>query len=197
MKLFYELGYRYFKMPWDIGPRKELVELVESGRLRPGRAIDLGSGTASNAIFLAQNGFEVTGIDFAPAAIEKGGKMAKEAGVDVEFNVDDLTDLRTVKGPFDLLVDYGTLDDLNSSDRALYIRNVIPLTQPGSFFLLYVFEWELSWWERFVPIGQAFEPGEVQVIFGKYFEIEMIASEQRSSGFPRGYAVYLMTRKSN
>lgn len=197
MKLFYELGYRYFKMPWDIGPRKELVELVESGRLKPGRAIDLGSGTASNAIFLAQNGFEVTGIDFAPAAIEKGGKMAKEAGVDVEFNVDDLTDLRTVKGPFDLLVDYGTLDDLNSSDRALYIQNVIPLTQPGSFFLLYVFEWELSWWERFIPIGQAFEPGEVQDIFGKYFKIERIASEQRSSGFPRGYAVYLMTRKSN
>jgi hypothetical protein len=50
MKLFYETLYRHFRAPWDIGPRRELVTLVEGGRLRPGRAIDLGSGTASNCI---------------------------------------------------------------------------------------------------------------------------------------------------
>lgn len=32
MKWFYELVYNRFRAPWDIGPRKELVELVESGR---------------------------------------------------------------------------------------------------------------------------------------------------------------------
>ncbi len=53
MKLFYELGYRFFRMPWDMGPRKELVKLVESRRIVPCRAIDLGCGTGSNAIFLA------------------------------------------------------------------------------------------------------------------------------------------------
>ena len=65
VKWFYEVLYGCFRAPWDIGPRKELVELVETGRLTPCTAIDLGSGTASNCIFLAQRGFDVTGVDFA------------------------------------------------------------------------------------------------------------------------------------
>ena len=40
MKAFYELGFRYARMPWDIGPRAELMELVESGRLEPCRDVD-------------------------------------------------------------------------------------------------------------------------------------------------------------
>ena len=51
MKLFYELGYRFFRMPWEMGPREELVKLVKSGRIVPCRVIDLGCGTRSNAIF--------------------------------------------------------------------------------------------------------------------------------------------------
>ena len=76
MKSFYEVVYSRFRAPWDIGPRKELVELVDSGRLRPCKAIDLGSGTASNCVFLAQRGFDVTGVDYAAAAIELGRKRA-------------------------------------------------------------------------------------------------------------------------
>lgn len=34
MKLFYELMYRHFRVPWDIGPRQELVALVEVGQLQ-------------------------------------------------------------------------------------------------------------------------------------------------------------------
>ncbi len=50
--------YRYSFVPirYDIGPREEQVRLVESGRLDPCRVIDLGSGTANNAIYLAQHG---------------------------------------------------------------------------------------------------------------------------------------------
>lgn len=69
MKPFYNWLYRTGRAHWDIGPRKELVEAVESGRIQPCRAIDLGCGTASNAIFLAQHGFAVTGTDYTRAAI--------------------------------------------------------------------------------------------------------------------------------
>ncbi|MBI3740945.1 MAG: class I SAM-dependent methyltransferase, partial [Chloroflexi bacterium] len=57
MKSFYEIVYGKFRAPWDVGARAELVQLVDSGRLKPCRVIDLGSGTASNCIFLAQHGF--------------------------------------------------------------------------------------------------------------------------------------------
>jgi SAM-dependent methyltransferase len=200
MKSFYEITYRHFRAPWDIGPRVELVELVESGRLKPGRAIDLGSGTASNCIFLAQRGFEVTGVDYAQAAIELGRKRAREAGVNVNFIVDDLTNLRRVNGTYDLLVDYGTLDDLTTRDRDRYVQNVLPLTHPDSQFVLYCFEWELRWWERLLlslPFDYAMtvEPGEIERRFGEYFEIERIAGKVDYSKWPPGYAAYLMTRK--
>lgn len=48
MKWFYEILYSRFRVPYDVGPRSELVELVESGQLQPCKALDLGSGTASN-----------------------------------------------------------------------------------------------------------------------------------------------------
>jgi 2-polyprenyl-3-methyl-5-hydroxy-6-metoxy-1,4-benzoquinol methylase len=62
--------------PWVGQARSELVQLVESGELLPGRAIDLGCGEGDNAIFLAQHGFQVTGIDFSPAAIDKARAKA-------------------------------------------------------------------------------------------------------------------------
>ena len=160
MKWFYEIVYRYFRAPWDIGPREELVALVESGRIKPGRAIDLGSGTASNCIFLAQRGFNVTGLDYTESAIELGRTRAKEAGVSVNFVVDDLTNLQHVHGTYDLLADYGTLDDLTKKARDLYVENVLPLTRPGSLFLLYAFEWPVRWWERWpeFPTSPPSEP---------------------------------------
>ncbi|MBI3732070.1 MAG: class I SAM-dependent methyltransferase [Chloroflexi bacterium] len=202
MKWFYETLYGRFRAPWDIGPRAELVQLVESGRLKPCRAIDLGSGTASNCIFLAQRGFEVTGVDYAQAAIELGRKRAREAGVSVQFLVDDLTRLQNVHGAFDLLVDYGTLDDLVPRHRDLYLKNVLPLTHAGSQFLLYCFEWRQRWWEglllRLLPFcgAMALEPGEAARRFGEHFTIERVAGETDFSKYPPGYAVYLMTRKA-
>jgi SAM-dependent methyltransferase len=195
-KLFYEIGYRYFHMPWDIGPRTELVELVESGRIKPCRAIDLGSGTASNCIFLAQHGFDVTGVDYVESAVELGKARVKEVGVSVTFVLDDLTNLEHVHGTYDLLVDYGTLDDLTKEDRDLYMQNVLSLTHPGSLFLLYAFEWPVRWWERPFYSSLALELGEAERRFGEFFEIERIAGETSSNllQYPRGYAVYLMTR---
>jgi SAM-dependent methyltransferase len=194
---FYEILYSRFRAPYDIGPRKELVELVESGRLKPCRAIDLGSGTASNCIYLAQHGFEVTGVDFASAAIELGRKRAAQAGVVVNFVQDDLTDLRHISDTYDLLVDYGTLDDLNAVDRELYMQNVLPLTHAGTRFLLYCFEWEARWWERLFSLRMAFEPGEIRRRFEPHFEIERYAEGTADSRLMPGWAVYLMTRKGD
>jgi SAM-dependent methyltransferase len=200
MRLFYDLWYRFGRPPWVMGPRAELVELVKSGRIQPGRAIDLGCGEGDNAIFLAQQGFDVTGLDFASSAIAKARRKAASAGVNVNFLVDDLTNLRNVRGQFDLLVDYGTLDDLGQRQRDRYVEQVLPLAAPGSSFLLWCFEWELRRWERLLttvlPFGKlALAPGETQRRFGAQFVIEHVAGESDRQGWPRGYAVYLMARR--
>lgn len=161
------------------------------------RAIDLGRGTASTCVFLARRGFEVTGVDLASSSVELGSKRASEAGVKVDFLVDDLTDLRHVRGTFDLLVDYGTLDDVRDADRRAYMRNVLPLAHPGSLFMLFCFEWHQRWWERLSPFGMALEPGEAEQRFGPYFEIEQIAAREAESKLIAATATYLVTRKGD
>ena len=196
MKLFYEIIYRYFRAPWDIGAREELVSLVESGRIEACSAIDLGCGTGANAIYLAQNGFEVTGVDYASAAIEKAKDRARAAGVKIEFILDDLTNLRHVSGEFEFLLDYGVLDDLRLHQREPYVKNMLSLTHAQSRYLLWGFEYPLRWWERFLPFYDIpFVSGEIEQRFGPYFEIEKIAGDLDWSRFPPGYAAYLMVRK--
>lgn len=210
MKLAYELMYRYGQAPYDNGPDQQLVEFVESGRVKPCRTIDLGCGTGRNALFLARNGFQVTGIDYARSAIEKARQKAEVAGLEVEFIQDDLTNLQKIKVPFDFLVDVGVLDVLHIKIRDLYLQNLLPLTHPGSCFFLSGWEWPLSGWERLLLRrlslwGAILEPGEIQERFGKYFEIQRIFHETNPRVGPiaiftgskkaPGYAVYLMTRK--
>jgi cyclopropane fatty-acyl-phospholipid synthase-like methyltransferase len=194
-----------FRTPWDEGPRKALMKLVETGRLQPGRALDLGSGAARNALFLAKHGFDVTGVDCSAELVELARKSALAARLAVKFVVDDLTNLQKISGPFDVLVDYSTLDDLHPEQRDRYVENVVPLTRPGSQFVLYCLEWTLSWWEKLTlqalsrfGFGQlTLEPGEVKRRFGEYFHIQKVAGETKEHDYPRGYAVYLMTRKSS
>lgn len=194
--MFYELTYRYFRAPWDIGSRRELVEVVESGRIQPCKAIDLGCGTASNAIFLAQHGFDVTGTDYSLAAIALCQKRGAAASVSVNWIEDDLTHLQHVSGTFDFLVDWGVYDDLTTNDRRAYLRNVLPLTHGKSQFLIYVHQWLPRWWEKpFSIFGmRPMAPGEVQADFGPHFNIETLV-QRRFSGFIGGEAVYLLTRK--
>ncbi|HEV2217279.1 MAG TPA: methyltransferase domain-containing protein [Candidatus Dormibacteraeota bacterium] len=195
MKLFYELGYRHFTMPWEGGPRSELMQLVESGRLKPGRAVDLGCGSGANAVYLAEHGFEVTGVDFAASALEKAELLAKAHNARVKWVQDDLTHLTHLTGQFDVLVDYGVLDDLGGRDRDRYVEQVTPLARVGGQFLLWCFEWRLRWWERAFPMAMAMAPGEVELRFGGGFDMEKLAGGLDWSTFPPGFATYLMTRR--
>ncbi len=112
MKSFYQAWYRYGTPPWGRAVSPDLVDLVESGRIAPSRAIDIGCGTGTSSIYLASRGFEVTGVDFAPAAIRRARAAAADAQVTATFLVDDFTAPMAIPGEFDLLVDHGTFDDL-------------------------------------------------------------------------------------
>jgi len=184
MKWFYELTFRFSFVPISLvfGTHTELAKLVESGCISPGRAIDLGCGTGKDAIYLARQGFEVTGVDFIPAAIKTARQKAQAAGVEVTFIQDDLTNLRHVRGTFDLLLDFGALNDLNQKGRDSYVHNVLPLAHPGSRYLLFGFQ-------------KSLKASEVERRFGEHFSIETIARKSSKGIFSPGYAYHLMTRK--
>ncbi len=183
-KLVYELLYRIPFIPKSLifGPLlPDLVELVESRRIAPGRAIDLGCGVGVEAIYLAKNGFDVTGVDFSPTAIKRARNNAREAGVKVRFVEGDLIDLRQINGAYDLLVDVGALNDMNQADRGPYMQSILPLTHPGSQFLLMCFENNLG-------------SDEVDRRFGEHFSIETLAKRSEAI-FSREIAIYLMAKR--
>ena len=70
-------------------------------------ALELGCGTGTNSVWLAQQGFEVTGIDVAPLAVEQAEKRARAAGVEVHFVVADVLHLPDLDGPFAFFFDRG------------------------------------------------------------------------------------------
>lgn len=125
------------KIPWNIEtPPDLLVQLVEHKEVVPCRAIEFGCGAGNYAIWLAQQGFEVTGIDISPTAIDLARKNAMEQGVECTFIVADvLGDLADVEGPFDFALDWELLHHIYPGDRPRYVANVARLTRPGGRYL--------------------------------------------------------------
>ena len=183
----YDLAYRLWA-PWDVvGVRPELQRMVEDGALSPANSpnvIDLGCGSGANAVFLATHGFRVTAVDFSPTGLRKAELRAVQAGVagrcrfiEADLTAPDLRDL--VGGPFDLLIDASTIDDLTGSRRVAVAENVARLARPGAVMLCWCNDAtveQLPWFSftrpsRLVPV---IEPGEEQRLFGEAFDIELL-----------------------
>src|SRR5690349_17507776 len=96
--------YEEGNTPWDSGrPSRELVSVIESGAIPAGRALELGCGTGTNAVYLAQRGFEVTAADLSPLALDRARQRADSAGVKVNWVAADATALPDLVAPFDFL----------------------------------------------------------------------------------------------
>jgi SAM-dependent methyltransferase len=129
--------YANADLPWDTGvPDPHLIELVGAGVLTPGRLLEIGSGTGTNAIWLAARGFEVQGIDLSPRAIEQANTKRESAGVTVGFSVLDFLVGELPGAPFDWVFDRGVFhvfDD--AADRAAFARRVAEVLGPGGRWL--------------------------------------------------------------
>lgn len=121
---------------WDTGRvAPELKKAVEEGRVKPGRAVVLGCGLGTNAIYLAEKGFEVTGVDVAPTALTRAGQKAREAGVDVRWMVADVLALPELE-PFDFIFDRGCYHHVRQYNAAGYVECVRRLSHPGTRLLI-------------------------------------------------------------
>lgn len=128
-----------FRPPWDSGiPAPELVRAV-AGR-PPGRALDLGCGTGTNVRYLAERGWQATGIDYIPLAVARARRKLR--GLDAQLLVGDVTRLEALplRGPFDLALDMGCLHSLPPEGRARYAAGLAHWLRPGGLYMLYAFQ---------------------------------------------------------
>ena len=105
--------------PWDIGkPQSVFVQAAEQ---ITGSILDAGCGTGDNALFFAERGHKVTGIDFLEKLITEARQKAQRRGLQTTFLVMDALALGEIPEQFDSVIDCGLFHVLSDVDRARYV----------------------------------------------------------------------------
>ncbi len=122
----FEERYAGGDLPWDLGRvDRNLVGMVEELQPERCRALDIGCGTGDNSIWLARQGFDVTGVDIAPLAIEKAQAKARQQDVECRFIAVDFLETPVNGSPFGFVFDRGCFHSLESFEKHfLFAGNV-------------------------------------------------------------------------
>ena len=144
----YYRKYPLEELGWELGkPRPILVEYMEKGLLPKGKALDLCCGAGTNTVYLAQSGFDVTGIDISKTAIEIAKKKAHQAKVHINFLPESFIDLTFSDGEFDFVFDMGCFHHVDVEERAKFIAGVYRVLRECGVYMLTCFSYKngLGW----------------------------------------------------
>lgn len=133
---FFEKAY-HGTPPWDIGrAQREFVKLEDTGDIR-GSILDVGCGKGDNALFFADRGHEVWGVDAVPSVIAFARERAETRNLAATFLVQDSLQLADIRRTFDTVIDSGFFHTLTDRDRLVYVKNLRSvLIQGGTYFML-------------------------------------------------------------
>lgn len=122
--------YAGSKLVWSQAANKDLVS--QASDLSPARALDLGAGEGRNAIWLAQQGWQVTAVDFSQEGIDKGKQLAIHHRVEVNWVVSDACEYEDQDGFALVVVLY-----LHTArvERDLWLAKGINMVRPGGSFI--------------------------------------------------------------
>ena len=140
-KEMFDERYKAGNTPWELErPDSNLIEIVKKENILPCKTLEIGCGTGSNAIWLAQNKFEVTGIDFSSLAIEKAKVKSQKQRVEIQFFIKDFFEQEPgqKKGEtdFEFIFDRGCFHSFeDKEDRKTFAENVsLHLKEGGRWF---------------------------------------------------------------
>jgi cyclopropane fatty-acyl-phospholipid synthase-like methyltransferase len=127
------------KMPWFTPELDhDFAGALECLKIRSGHVLDLGTGPGTQAIGLAELGFDVVASDISESAVRKAEARAKQKGLVIRFVKDDIL-ATALKGPFDIIFDRGIFHVFPPEKRNVYVQNVGGLLKKGGSLLLKCF----------------------------------------------------------
>ena len=120
------------ELVWTSEPNRFLVQEVDG--LAPGRALDLACGEGRNAIWLAERGWQVTGVDFSKVGLDKARQLEEARGVHAEWILADLLDYRPEPKAFGLVIVFYL--QVPEAQRTPVLTAAAAAVAPGGTFLL-------------------------------------------------------------
>ena len=155
------------------------------------RLIDLGCGEGRNAVYLAQHGFDVVGMDLSAVGLEKAAAYARQVGVALRLVQGDIVTY-ALDESYDVVFSSGALHYLPPEVRAARYADYRAHTRPGGLNALSVFVHK-----PFIPpapdaeaTAHHYRSGE---LLGYYWDWEILYSVEEifdcmSSGVPHQHA---------
>jgi ubiquinone/menaquinone biosynthesis C-methylase UbiE len=177
---------------WELDkPRPILVEFVEKGLIKKGKALDLCCGAGTNTVYFAQKGFEVTAIDISQKAIEYAKEKAARANVKINFMMQSFVDLPFRDEEFDFVFDMCCFHHVEIEDRANFIEGVHRVLKKDGDYLLTCFSYKNG------PAWNHFTEKQLNRLFSSYFEIREIrhVSSIEGDGVRRFFFTVWMKKK--
>ena len=188
----YYRKYPLGELGWELGkPRPMLVEFVEKGLIKAGKALDLCCGAGTNTVYLAQKGFDVTGIDISPAAIEIAKKKAVQAKANIGFLVESFVDLSFDDKAFDFVFDMGCFHHVDVEDRDEFIAGVNRVLKEEGLYMITCFSYKNG------PGWNHFTRQQLIDLFSDFFDIELLRhiSSLEGDGVIRFFYTGLLRKK--
>src|SRR5262245_14210662 len=110
-----------------------LVEMIESRVIAPGRTLEIGCGTGTNAIYLAERGFDVVGIDISPLAVDQARAKARGR---CRFETIDFMSEAPAGAPFQFVFDRGCFHAFDEDrERERFAQRVAAELDAGGMWL--------------------------------------------------------------
>ena len=130
-RCFWQARYDQGQTGWDRGgPSPTLAQWLAAGDLRPCRILVPGCGRGHEVVALAGAGFDVTGVDFAPAAVAALQTRLADEGLIAEVVQSDLFAYRPDR-PFEAIYEQTCLCALAPDRWADYERRLATWLTPG------------------------------------------------------------------
>lgn len=130
-------SYASGQLPWDTGQAEPLlVEFVASSGVKPSRTLEIGAGTGTNAIWMAERGFDVLGLDVSPLAVERACAKMEGRSLPCRFEALDFLAVPPPGGPFQFVFDRGCFHVFDEPDeRQRFAARVATALAPGGLWL--------------------------------------------------------------
>lgn len=129
--------YKTGNTPWDNGkPDFNLIQTVTTMDIKPCNVLEIGCGTGNNSIWLAQNNFNVVGIDASEIAIQKAIEKASKANVNCTFIETSFHNEKIEGSPFGFIFDRGCFHVfISEQERKVFAENVSANLENGCLWL--------------------------------------------------------------